>query len=311
MVENVIIIGSGPAAYSAALYCKSTNPLILRGGYIGANGPGGQLTTTTTVDNYPGFPKGVQGPDLMDMMYKHADNYGIRQTMETVENVKKEGDNFLVHTDEGVYETRAVIVATGACAKRMYVPGTNDGELWQKGISACAVCDGFFFKDKIVCVIGGGDTAMVEAEHLSHIAKKVIVIHRRNEFRARPDNVEKVRKIPNVEYMTPFNLQSAHGEGKLEYIKLKNALNDEFVDLKVDGMFFGIGHLPNTSFLKENMSHIMDDLNYIVADSSMSTKENGLFACGDVIDKVYRQAVTSAGMGCLAGIQATEYIKKL
>lgn len=311
MTENVIIIGSGPAAYSAALYSRNINPLILRGGYIGNNGPGGQLTTTTNVDNYPGFPEGVQGPDLMANMYKHAERHNIRQTMETVNNIKKNGNVFVVETDEGTYEARAVIVATGASARRMFVPGTGDDELWQKGISSCAVCDGFFFKGKVVCVIGGGDSAMVEAEFLSNIAKKVYVIHRRKEFRARPDNVEKIRNIANVEYLTPFTLQSAHGNKKLEYIQLKNTQSGETIKLEVDGMFFGIGHDPNTSFLKENFSHILDESQYIIADKSMRTQVNGLFACGDVADKDYKQAVTAAGMGCLAGIEATKYIKDL
>ncbi|KAF9763608.1 Thioredoxin reductase [Nosema granulosis] len=311
MKENVIIVGSGPAAYAAALYSRSINPLILRGGYIGNNGPGGQLTTTTTVDNYPGFPVGIQGPDLMENMYQHALKHNIRQNMNTVIRISKKENFYIVETDEGVYESKAVIVATGASARRMFVPGTGDDELWQKGISSCAVCDGFFFKGKDVCVIGGGDSAMVETEFLSNIAKKVYVIHRRNEFRARPDLVKKVRKIQNVEYLTPFSLQSAHGEEKLEYIKIKNTISGDIVDLKVDGMFFGIGHDPNTSFLKEKLSHVLDESQYIISDKNMKTSEDGLFACGDVADKTYKQAVTAAGMGCLAGLEATKYINKM
>lgn len=311
MLENLIIIGSGPAAYSAAIYSNNVNPIILRGGYIGANGPGGQLTTTTNVDNYPGFPTGIQGPTLMENMYQHADSYKLRQTMETVTKISKSNGRFYVETDEGSYEAKSVIIATGASARRLNVPGTGENELWQKGISACAVCDGFFFKGKVVCVIGGGDSAMVEAEHLSLIATKVYVIHRRNEFRARPDNVERIGKFHNVEYLTPFVLQSAHGKDHLEYVKLKHSETGELMDLKVDGMFFGIGHDPNTQFLKAELSHILDGNSYIIANERMITEEPGLFACGDVTDQVYRQAVTAAGMGCIAGIEAAKYISTL
>lgn len=306
-IEDVIIIGSGPAAYSSAIYTKDRNPLMLRGGMIGSIGPGGQLTTTTHVDNYPGYPTGVQGPDLMDTMYDQVKDMGIRQKNETVINLIKNDNIFTVTTSKNVYKSYSVIVGTGASARRLYVEGTHDTELWQKGISACAVCDGYFFMDKVCCVIGGGDSAMEEALFLSQICKKVYLVHRRSEFRCRADKLEEIENTENIEILTPYNLKSAHGKETLEYIKLEGKDRDR--DLQVDGLFFGIGHDPNTGFLEENFKNILGDDKYIIADEYMKTRVEGLFTCGDVFDKHYRQAVTAASSGCIAGKSTMEYLK--
>lgn len=305
-MESVIIIGSGPAAYAAALSAAEIRPVLFEGTIVGDIGPGGQLTTTTDVDNYPGFPHGIQGPVLMENMKNQAIKRGVRIISETVTSVSKENEIFKVKVDEKEYVSRTIIIGTGASAKRLYVPGTREGEYWQKGISACAVCDGFFFSGLDVAVIGGGDSAMEETQYLSNIAKKVYLIHRRNEFRARADKLEKIKNTKNVEIITPAELVSAHGDDFLKYLKLKNNETNEIFELKVDGLFFGIGHNPNTSFLNGLVE--LDDLGYIVTDKYGHTNLSGCFACGDVQDHIYRQAVTAAASGCIVGNEALKYI---
>lgn len=307
-MEKIVVIGSGPAAYSAALYSLEHNPVLFEGELVNDIGPGGQLTTTTNVDNFPGFPKGVQGPELMDMMKEQALKKGIKIISETVNKVRKVEDHFELETDSQVYKSKGVIVATGASARRLSVPGTNEGEFWQKGISACAVCDGFFFKDGIVAIIGGGDTAMEETQYMSNIAKKVYLIHRRNEFRARADKVEYIKSLKNVEIITPAVLVSAHGTKFLEYLVLENVETKEKFELKVNGLFFAIGHIPNTWFLEKDVS--LNENGYIKSDERMHTSVQGLFACGDVQDFKYRQAITAASSGCIAGTECSKYVNK-
>lgn len=307
MVESVIVIGSGPAAYTAALFTADHRPVLFEGEVVGGIGPGGQLTTTTAVDNYPGFPHGTQGPKLMESMKAQAVSRGLRVISSTVIKLEKHDGRFVIYTSNSKYEARSVILATGASAKRLYVPGTKEGEFWQKGISACAVCDGFFFKNEVVAIIGGGDSAMEETIYMSNIASKVYLIHRRNEFRARKDMLQRVRSLKNVEIITPANLTSAHGSEFLEYIKLKNAETDEEFDLKVSGLFFAIGHTPNTNFLEKNVK--VNEMGYVIVNDQMHTSVDGLFACGDVQDFKYRQAVTAAASGCIAGIECGRYIK--
>lgn len=307
-MEKIVVIGSGPAAYSAALYSLEHNPVLFEGELVNDIGPGGQLTTTTNVDNFPGFTKGVQGPELMDMMKEQALKKGIKIISETVNKVRKVEDHFELETDSQVYKSKGVIVATGASARRLSVPGTNEGEFWQKGISACAVCDGFFFKDGIVAIIGGGDTAMEETQYMSNIAKKVYLIHRRNEFRARADKVEYIKSLKNVEIITPAVLVSAHGTKFLEYLVLENVETKEKFELKVNGLFFAIGHIPNTWFLEKDVS--LNENGYIKSDERMHTSVQGLFACGDVQDFKYRQAITAASSGCIAGTECSKYVNK-
>jgi thioredoxin reductase (NADPH) len=308
-VENVIIIGSGPAAYAAAMFLKEKTPLLFEGGMIGSIGPGGQLTTTTDVDNYPGFPKGIQGPTLMSQMRNQALDNGVRIISKTIISVSKDNDIFELCDKKKTYYSRSVIIATGASAKRLYVPGTNDHEFWQKGISACAVCDGYFFKDKVVAVIGGGDSAMEETLYLSNIARKVYLIHRRNEFRAREDKIHKIKSVDNIELKTPAELVSAHGTDFLEMLKLKNTETGEIFELEVDGLFFGIGHVPNTSFIKMDMD--FNENGYINTCSKMHTNVPGVFACGDVQDQIFRQAITAASSGAVAGIECMKYLEDL
>lgn len=308
-MEQIVIIGSGPAAYSAALFASKQSPLLFEGEMVGSVGPGGQLTTTTDVDNFPGFPKGIQGPELMDGMKEQALKTGLRIESATVTKLTKVDGIFTIETDSKSYKSKSVIIATGASAKRLTVPGTNEGEFWQKGISACAVCDGFFFKDTVVAIIGGGDTAMEETMYMSNIAKKVYLIHRRNEFRARADKIEQIRKIKNVEIITPATLVEAKGTKFLESLSLENLETKEIFDLKVDGLFFAIGHVPNTWFLEETVK--LNETGYVLADERMHTSVEGLFACGDVQDFKYRQAVTAASSGCIAAIECCKYVSKL
>ncbi len=309
-IENVIIVGSGPASYAAALFASEKNPIMFEGEYDEEIGPGGQLTTTTVVDNYPGFPKGTTGPELMETMRSQAKDKGIKIITKKIEKIEKSGNIFLVYDSaDNIYKTYTVIVGTGSFAKRLYVPGTNDNEFWQKGISACAVCDGFFAKNKIVAVIGGGDSAFEEATYLSNIAKKVYLIHRRNEFRARSDKQTEIKKIENIEILTPYELLSAHGDKRLNSIKIKNKETGESMNLDVEGLFFAIGHIPNTNFLNGLVE--LDNNNYIKTDHRMQTNVPGIFACGDVQDHVYRQAVTAADSGAVAGLECLKYLANL
>lgn len=308
-MENVIIIGSGPAAYAAALRCEDLSPLMFEGTFVENIGPGGQLTTTTDVDNYPGFPNGIQGPNLMEIMREQALSRKIRIISENITSVTKVNDIFMLRTENEEYSSKSIVVATGASAKRLYVSGTHDNEFWQKGISACAVCDGFFFKDMVVAVIGGGDSAMEEALYLSNIAKKVFLIHRRHTFRARADKIAQLKSTKNIELIVPAELVSAHGDSFLKSLKLKNTETNEEFDLPVDGLFFGIGHNPNTKFLNGLVE--LDDVGYIKADCRGFTSVPGCFACGDVQDAIYRQAVTAAASGCISGKEVVSYIEAM
>lgn len=308
-MENVIIVGSGPAAYNAALYTMEKQPLLFEGGFIGNNGPGGQLTTTTSVDNYPGFPRGTEGPELVDLMREQAVSRGLRIVCETVVDIRKGGSGFVVLSDKREYRSMVVIVATGASARRLFVPGTNDGEFWQRGVSSCAVCDGFAYVNKVTCVIGGGDAAMEEALYLSNIASKVYIVHRRNEFRSRKDMLEKARRTENIEIVTPYVLESAEGGERLERINIQNVETKEVKTVGMNGVFFGIGHDPNTSFLK-NVEVELDGNGYVVVHDEVCTGVPGLFAGGDVCDKRYRQAVTAAGSGAVCGIKAMEFLSR-
>lgn len=306
-IEDVIIIGSGPAAYSAALFCLKHKPCLFEGEDEGGIGPGGQLTTTTDVDNYPGFPKGIQGPELMDSMRDQALGGGVRIVSKMVTRVRAEDGVFIVE-DSGAdtHKTRSVIVATGASAKRLYVPGTHDDEFWQKGISACAVCDGFAFKNQTVAVIGGGDAAMEETLYLSNIATRVFLIHRRDEFRARADMLAKVTARENVEIIRSAELVSADGDKVLKSLKLVNNKTGEHFSIDVDGLFFGIGHDPNVKFMNGMLE--LQSNGYIKADDQTRTSVPGIFACGDVQDYFYKQAVTAAASGCIAGTECSKFL---
>ncbi|MFT5108007.1 MAG: thioredoxin reductase (NADPH) [Pseudoalteromonas tetraodonis] len=304
-MENVIIIGTGCAGYTAAIYAARANlePLILAG-----TQPGGQLTTTTEVENYPGFPEGIMGPDLMLAMGKQAEKFGTRMEWETVTAVEKqEGGTFKVITGSKEYETKTVIIATGAAPRHLGLP--NEKELIGRGLTSCATCDGAFFKDVPVCVIGGGDSACEEASFLTRFASKVYLIHRRDELRASKimadralanDKIEPVWDTGVTEYLTD-------DAGAMRAVKLENLKTGEERELDLKCVFVAIGHVPNTQFLEGVID--LDDNGYVLQQpGSTRTNIEGVFAAGDVADHVYRQAITAAGNGCAAALDAERYL---
>lgn len=311
--ENVFdcaIIGSGPAAYTAALKLKAHKIVLFEGSYKGSMMPGGQLMTTTDVDNFPGFPSGVKGPELMKILKKQAVTQTISKFVTKIEIANDEECQskriFRLYTEKESYLSRTIIVATGALARRIYVPGTHDHEFWQRGISSCAVCDGWAYRNKTVVVIGGGDTAMEEAKHLSGIAKKIFLVHRQKRFKARQDMLQNVRDRKNVEMVYPFTLKEVKGSTKVESAVFINTENGDRLDLQIDGIFFGIGHDPNSAFLGDLV--LKDKEGYVIADDDGRTSCEGVFACGDVQDKKYRQAITAARSGYLTAQSVHKYL---
>ncbi|KAI5146791.1 uncharacterized protein NESG_01353 [Nematocida ausubeli] len=309
--ESVVIIGSGPAAYSAAIYASKYKPLILAGDYERTSQfPGGQLMTTTAVDNYPGFAEGITGPELADLFKNHAEEHARTKQL-WVNSVQKDDGYFVISTSQETFRSKAVIIATGSVAKKLSAPGVD--ALWQNGISACAVCDGWMFSGKIVMVIGGGDTAMEEVQYLAKIASKVILVHRSETFRARPDLLSKVKTISNVEIHTWSVLVEAKGKEYLESVIIKNTKTGKETELQVGGLFFAIGHDPSTAFLKsleeETGASLLASDSYIQTDKeTMQTAIEGLYAAGDVQDNKYRQAITAAYSGMLAGQSTTQWL---
>eukprot|EP00866_Antonospora_locustae_P001496 jgi/Antlo1/1496/536 len=312
-VKDAIIVGSGPAAYSCAVRLKGLcTTQLIEGGYIGGNGPGGQLTTTTLVDNYPGFPEGISGPDLVALMAEHAGIHTISETAASVSILQNEsgteGPIFEIRTEKNAYRARCVVIATGAAAKRLNVPGTGENEFWMRGISACAVCDGWAYRDKVCCVIGGGDSAMEETKYLAGIARFVYLVHRREKFRARADMVGKVERLGNVKILKNYVLVRAEGTNLLERVVLKCTVDESEKILDVDGLFFGIGHVPNSALVKGVVD--LDEDGYVITTPQMETSVPGIFACGDVQDKKIRQANTAAASGCVAALSALKYLNK-
>ena len=308
MSENptpkAIVIGSGPAGYTAAIYLGRANiPHILFEG----DQPGGQLTITTDVENYPAFPDGVEGPELMMKMKAQAERFGTRFFSETVVSVDLGGDLHKVHTSKSTYEAPAVIIATGSTARWL---GLEDEQKFMgKGLSACATCDGFFFRDQEIAVVGGGDTALEEATYLTNFASKVTLIHRRDELRG--SKIMQQRAIDNPKIDIAWNSVIDHyvpdEQGNLAGLKLKDTQDGTLRDLPVTGCFIAIGHVPNTQFLEGALK--TDDNGYLITQPNVTAMEiPGVFACGDVQDHVYRQAITSAGTGCMAAIEAERYI---
>ena len=311
-MEKLVIIGSGPAGHTAAIYAAraNLNPLMYEGFMAGGIAAGGQLTTTTEVENYPGFPEGISGPELMDNMRQQSLNSGARILTETVDRVDLSKTPFTVFTENGQTEAQALIISTGAIARRMGVP--NEEKYWQKGISACAVCDGALplFRDQVLVVIGGGDTAMEEANHLAKFGSKVYVVHRRDQLRASKAMQERVLKHPKIEVVWDSVLLDVDGDKLLEVVKLKNVKTEKESEIQARGLFYAIGHDPNTKFLDNQLD--MDEAGYLITQAgSTRTSVAGVFAAGDVQDKVYRQAVTSAGTGCMAALEAEKYLESL
>ena len=303
--HKLVIIGSGPAGLTAAIYSARANlqPLVLEG-----NQPGGQLTITTEVDNYPGFPEGIMGPQLMDDMRKQATRFGAICKFELVTEVDLLTRPFIIKSETETYTAEAVILATGATARLLGLE--SEKKFMGYGVSACATCDGFFFKDKEIIVVGGGDSAMEEATYLTKFARKVTVVHRREGFRASKIMLDKARKNEKIDFLVNMVIQEVKGDKTVNAVVLKNTQTKETSEIKIDGIFMAIGHEPNTKLFKGVIE--TDNSGYILTKSgSTQTNIDGVFACGDVQDKIYRQAITAAGSGCMAAIDAERYLEAL
>ncbi len=300
---KVLIIGSGPAGYTAAIYAARADlkPVMYTGMEMG-----GQLTTTTEVENFPGFPEKVEGPQLMELMRKQAERFGTEINFGVITRVDFSSRPFKAWADD-VQEIHAdaVIIATGATAKYLGLP--SEQRLRGHGVSACATCDGFFYKGKTVAVVGGGDTAAEEATYLANLCEKVYLIHRRDELRASKAMQKRVFNTPNIEILWNKTVKEVLGEENVEGLLLKDTQNNEESRIKIDGLFLAIGHKPNTEVFKDYIK--TDEAGYIITEPG-STRTNipGVFACGDVQDKIYRQAVTAAGSGCMAAIDAERWL---
>ena len=308
-VEKLIIIGSGPAAHTAAIYAARAelSPLLFEGFMAGGVAAGGQLTTTTEVENYPGFPEAIGGPELMDKMREQSVKYGTKIKTETVTSVDLSSRPYKVKVDDTEYQTRSLIIATGATAKRLQLPGEQS--YWQKGISACAVCDGALpvFRNQPLVVIGGGDTACEEATFLTKFGSTVIMLVRRDEMRASKAMQNRVNKNEKIQIMWNTVATEAVGEQFLTGVRVKNVKSGEEKLIEARGLFYAIGHEPNTAFLDGQLK--MDETGYLITKpDSTATEVEGVFACGDVKDKVFRQAVTAAGSGCKAALEAERFL---
>jgi len=307
MKHNLIIIGSGPAGLTAAIYAARANldPIVFEGVQ-----PGGQLTITTDVENYPGFPDGIMGPELMDSFRKQAQRFGAETFYKNVDSIDLSQSPFKLTVGEEVYLANSVVIATGATAKLLGLE--SESKLMGHGVSACATCDGFFFKDKEVVVVGGGDSAMEEATFLTKFASKVTIIHRKEEFRASKIMQKRVFENPKIDILWNHQVVEMVGEPDkdgLEKAILKNK-EGKLVDFNCDGLFLAIGHRPNSNFLNNQLD--TDEVGYIITKpDSTETSIKGVFACGDIQDTVYRQAITAAGSGCMAAIEVERFLESL
>lgn len=307
---NVAIIGSGPAGHTAAIYTAraNLNPVMFEGEMAGGVAPGGQLTTTTEVENFPGFPDGISGPELMMKMREQSEKYGTVIHTLTVDKIDTTKTPFELTIGSKTIKANTVIIATGATAKRLHIKGED--LFWQKGISACAVCDGALpiFRNKPLVVIGGGDSACEEATFLTKFASKVFLLVRRDELRASAVMQERVKQNPKIEILWNTHAVEAVGTHVLTHLRVQNSQTNQLSELDVSGLFYAIGHTPNTDFLEGQLT--TDDTGYIVTiPGTTQTSVPGIFACGDVQDKRYRQAITAAGSGCMAALEAEHYLQ--
>ena len=306
---NTIIIGSGPAGYTAAIYAARADlkPIV----YTGLE-PGGQLTTTTEVDNFPGYPNGVDGPTMMNELKAQAERFGTKVVLDFISKVefsKEKGGIHKIYTQNGEeIQTKTVIICTGASAKYLGIP--SEQKLIGGGVSACAVCDGFFYKGQDVAIVGGGDSAIEEATYLAKICRHVTMLVRKDQFKASKAMQHRLENFENIKVLFNHEIEEVIGDTVVTGIKIKNSLNNSFSNIDITGLFIAIGHTPNTGIFKGIID--MDNSGYILTNKS-STKTNipGVFAAGDVQDKDYRQAITAAGTGCMAALDAERYLQEI
>jgi thioredoxin reductase (NADPH) len=307
-LKDLVIIGSGPAGHTAAIYAARANlkPFMFEG-YVAGGSAGGQLTTTTDVENYPGFPDGIQGPELMQLFRKQAERFGTEMVGEDIVEVDFSKRPFVIKSEQREVKAKSVIIATGAVAKRMGVP--NEEKMWNNGMSACAVCDGAlpFFKNQPLMVIGGGDTAVEEASYLTKFGSVVYLVHRRDELRASKIMQKRAFDNKKLEIIWDTTFEDAIGDDFVTGARVQNVKSKEVKDIPVAGIFYAIGHTPNTQMFKGQLD--LDEIGYIkVKAGTQETNIEGVFAAGDVHDHKYRQAVTAAGTGCAAALEAERWL---
>lgn len=309
MLNNVTIIGSGPAGLTAAIYAAraNLNPVVIEG-----QQPGGQLMITTDVENYPGFPDGIMGPEMMQLFRKQAERFGTQIVWGNVVKVDFSGWPFKIHTEEQAIESKTVIISTGASAKWMGIKSElpwPEG-LGGRGVSACATCDGFFFRGQDVIVVGGGDTAMEEANYLTRMCNSVTVVHRRDSFRASKIMIDRAKANPKIKWELNQTVDEVLGmeEGKVRGVRLKSTQDGSTKEIPIGGVFVAIGHQPNSAPFKDILD--MDEAGYVlVKPGTTQTNIEGVFAAGDIADKTYRQAITAAGLGCMAALEAERWLE--
>ena len=303
-MHKVVIIGSGCAGLTAAIYAARANlkPIVLDG-----HEPGGQLTITTMVENFPGFPDGILGPELVEFMRKQAQRFGAVFRSGTVSSVSLKQRPFKVEAGKETFEAETLIVAAGASARLLGID--SEKQLIGHGVSTCATCDGYFFRDKEIAVVGGGDTAMEEATFLTRFAKKVTILNRRNEFRASKIMLDRAKSNDRIKFLTPVVVEEILDPAKqdVEAVKLRNVESNQISFLPVSGLFVGIGHEPNTKVFRGQLD--MDETGYLKTHEGSRTNVEGVFAAGDIQDKMYRQAVTAAGSGCMAAMDAEKFLE--
>ncbi|PJZ25141.1 thioredoxin-disulfide reductase [Leptospira hartskeerlii] len=311
MPHKVVIIGSGPAGHTAAIYAAraNLNPVMYEGFMAGGIAAGGQLTTTTEVENFPGFPEGIDGTQLTNLFRAQSEKYGTKIITQTITKVDFSKRPFRIWSDDELIEAETVIIATGATAKRMFIPGEDS--YWQKGISACAVCDGALpiYRNKELAVVGGGDSAVEEAAHLTKFASKVYLIHRRDSLRASKIMQKRATTHPKIEIIWNTAVEGAQGNGnQLTSLSVKELTTGKTKELAVGGLFYAIGHKPNTEIFEGQLD--LDETGYIkTVPGTTRTSVDGVFAAGDVQDKTYRQAITAAGSGCMAALEAERWLE--